>query len=171
MINNFIVFCNILLFSFIHVYGLFKITLTGNKSMTAFYARVDTTPNTVHADNERIVFGHVVTNDAGAYNVTSGIFTAPSVGTYAFSVILTTRTVNSYIEVSIIRQSANLVEPYGFVFCPVISSGSTTSSASGFFVIPLNKDDQVWVQLDKDHYTPAFEFYALETTFAGFVIN
>ena len=142
--------------------------------MVAFYARIDTSnlpPITVDVYNERIVFGHVVTNDVGAYNSTSGIFTAPSTGTHAFNVKLTTRSVNGHIEVSITRQSANLVEPYGFVFCPVISSASNLSSASGFFVIPLNKCDQVWIQLIKDHNLHAFELYALETTFAGFILN
>lgn len=140
--------------------------MSGEPSVAAFYARTVTT-ETTHVDNQRIIFGNVITNDLFAYDGTTGIFTAPSTGTYVFSATLATEIADSYVEGYIAVNG----QEQGWVYCPAISNGSKMRSGSGLFVLRLNTNDRVWMQIDKNHFTQGMAFYPFETAFAGFMLN
>ncbi|KAK3090060.1 hypothetical protein FSP39_008887 [Pinctada imbricata] len=96
---------------------------------------------TTYWDRLRVViFDYVITNVGGAYNSTSGIFTAPGSGNYCFS--WTTLTLNGYSFESKLYRN-------GFEVYPLYSHANAKQddldSSSNLVSLSLSKGDRIWI--------------------------
>ena len=100
--------------------------------------------------NEKIIFNQVLTNEGGAYDGTSGVFTCPSSGVYAFTwTIMTLRNQKScetFLSINGTVQSlAAFASLEGITYEAYTQSTMSTS-------VRLSAGDRVWVHTTDCHY-------------------
>lgn len=96
--------------------------------------------------NEIVIFDKVSLNEGNAYNVTSGIFTAPVDGIYSFSWTILTKG-GKYFITDIILNG----RPIAFNYTDGRGRVGYSMSSSHLNYIKMKKDDKVWIQADGIH--------------------
>lgn len=82
-------------------------------------------------------YDHVVTNLGGAYQRTTGIFTAPYRGLYSFSCSLMSSTSN-YVHLEIVKNGKRV--------STLFSAAHTFPQSSQTIYLVLNQGDHIWMQ-------------------------
>nr|KAG5699792.1 hypothetical protein BaRGS_013512 [Batillaria attramentaria] len=122
----------------------------------SFHARLD---DNAHINTgATLILNFVYSNEGGAYNATTGQFTAPVNGTYFFAA--TTSTYSS-------SQDANLYIAVDGVSMSYVGADRDASNMGAcHLALPLRKGQRVWLEAWTDAY-----FYGTTTTFTGFLIG
>ncbi|XP_052776748.1 heavy metal-binding protein HIP-like [Mya arenaria] len=137
--------------------------LTARSTSVAFFARLDKSYENIGAW-ETIVFKTVVTNEGGAYDGTTGVFTAPVNGTYVFYSNIMTKEGTS-IETSLKVNDINKLYLY---------SGGPTGfygPGSNMAVLNLNSGDKVKMVKHGPWGSEPFYIHVNWSTFSGFLLN
>jgi len=111
-----------------------------------------------------VTFDDVITNIGGAYDVTSGVFTAPVFGTYLFSLTLVCGP-NSAMHVGIMKNDRT-------VFSSLCNGRNDAQNQNGgTTIIHLDKDDRVNVALTFPvrGYEEMYGYHM--TSFSGYLLN
>ncbi|XP_052777347.1 heavy metal-binding protein HIP-like [Mya arenaria] len=137
--------------------------LTARSTSVAFFARLDKSYENIGAW-VTIVFKTVVTNEGGAYDGTTGVFTAPVNGTYVFNSNIMAKAGKS-IETSLKVNDINKLYLY---------SGGTASfygPGSNMAVLNLNSGDKVKMVKHGPWGLEPFYIHATWSTFSGFLLK
>ncbi|XP_062613199.1 uncharacterized protein LOC134274967 [Saccostrea cucullata] len=121
---------------------------------------VGTTSDNRYWGSGKLVFSSVLFNQGQGYDASSGIFTAPSDGTYVFYVTITAYSSNT-INVDIVHDRISKVRAHAY--------GSTShQTGTNMAVLTLKRGDKVWVQFASGggYYSDSVPV----TTFSGFMI-
>lgn len=112
------------------------------------------------AANRPIAFGRVIYNLQQNYNPSTGVYTAPVNGTYAFSFHLSAST--RTLKVGLFWN-----------FQPVVKStqSSELGSASQHVVLHLSEGDQLWLQVKDGITNGMFTSAEVSSTFSGFLLQ
>ena len=114
----------------------------------AFHASLSSNiPGTT--SGQTIVFNQVDTNLGGGYNGTTGVFTARVAGAYVFSLTFYMNYHSSYVRAGVLSIMNNNVQSIRVLV--ELDSNANEGTASGTTVLPLNKGDQVRVQVGTDN--------------------
>ena len=105
----------------------------------AFYAQLTTDKSGV-TNHETLAFDKIMINLGNAYNGMSGVFTAPSMGLYAFH-WTNTNADRSYMNTELIVQN----QVYGKAMSDAMDHNDY-AVASNLAIAQLNRGDQVWVR-------------------------
>ena len=106
-------------------------------------------------------YDHVVTNLGGAYQPTTGIFTAPYDGLYSMSCTLMSHPSN-YVHLAMMKngQSISLV----------FSNSNTFPQVSQTLHFILNKGDRIWMQ-NHNNQTAKIHDWKVYNVFSGILIK
>ncbi|XP_055999789.1 complement C1q subcomponent subunit B-like [Ostrea edulis] len=108
-----------------------------------------------------VKYDHVLTNWGGAYQPTTGVFTAPYNGLYSISCSLMSRASNS-VHVGITKNGKKM--------SIVFSNANTYPLASQTLQLLLNKGDKIWIQ-NRNGGNAKFHDHGSYNVFSGFLIN
>ena len=113
--------------------------------------------------NEKVVFTTVTTNEGSGYNSSTGRFTAPVAGLYAFAKQICTHRTKSALTTFMLNDIR------------VLDSQTTASldenaCASGQVFVQMNKGDQMWVAVKWD-VTHILSETVHQSNFAGAFIH
>ncbi|XP_045201643.2 uncharacterized protein LOC123555113 [Mercenaria mercenaria] len=125
----------------------------------AFSARL-VTERSHYGKNERIIFDHVDYSHGGGYSASTGIFTAPTSGTYIFT--FNVESTSSGIA-HVLLKIRNLTKTR------VIATKGTDSNAGNAAVDYVWKGEQVWVQTSA--FRDKYYIWPYRTTFNGVLID
>ena len=117
---------------------------TGQIHQTVYAFSATTVTNTSPKAGERFIFTDVLLNDAGVYDASTGKFTAPVNGSFAFTSSLCTNP-NKAFSFRIMADGKVISREYN-------KEHTDASSISTYAVAVLSKGDQVWVEAD---YAPS----------------
>ncbi|KAL4220137.1 C1q and tumor necrosis factor protein 4 [Mactra antiquata] len=108
---------------------------------------------------QTIIFDNVITNDLGAYNNITGIFTAPFNGTYFFTATVMSHS-GEYIVSEICINGQSLVYMYSY--------DTKYEQGTNSVVLVLKAGDSVWV---RHHDTQGSKAYGAKfSSFSGFML-
>ncbi|XP_062587883.1 cerebellin-2-like [Saccostrea cucullata] len=114
--------------------------------------------------NEKIVFGHVISNHGNAYDRKSGIFTSPKSGIYGFYY-----NIHTLIDkFALVELTSNGDKIHSLAYAGSHSSAPTDGST--FVVLYLSKGERVWLRAGRDCSIGETMKYQ-ENTFSGFLIH
>ncbi|KAL4218855.1 hypothetical protein ACF0H5_021443 [Mactra antiquata] len=140
--------------------SIMSVVQNGQKDSDVYFTTrgLDTTPNAF--SGSPLQYKVVLSNAGNGYDVSSGIFTAPSTGTYCFSVTLSGST-DDHMSCYLMKNSADyLVEVY-------ISAYSAYSSASTSTLIYLASGDTISVAMcNGDGVLSSYK-----SSFSGFLLK
>ncbi|XP_056014407.1 complement C1q subcomponent subunit C-like [Ostrea edulis] len=108
-----------------------------------------------------VKYDRVLTNWGGAYQPTTGVFTAPYNGLYSISCSLMSHPSNS-VHVNIVKNGKKMSVVY--------SNAKTHPHASQTLQLRLNKGDQIWIQ-NMNGVNAKFHDHGSYNVFSGFLIN
>ncbi|KAL4228031.1 Elastin microfibril interfacer [Mactra antiquata] len=118
---------------------------------------------TNHATNlgnyQTIIFDNVFTNDLGGYNGLTGVFTAPSNGTYFFTSTVMSHS-GQYLETNICLNGQTKVLMYSY--------DTSFEQGANSVVLVLQAGDSVWVRHNANEGSNAYGGHW--STFSGFMI-
>lgn len=120
--------------------------LLGGVSLVAFHAVISSGTIANIAQNEGIVFDHVMMNLGNCYHSNHGVFIAPRTGLYMFSVSISSENkVNVHnVDTAIVKNDAILAN--------TMSRGTdgTADQGSVTVLVMLEEGDEVWVKNTED---------------------
>ncbi|KAL4236500.1 hypothetical protein ACF0H5_004886 [Mactra antiquata] len=128
------------------------------KKKIAFTARV--TPSVTLQSGQTLVFRNIQTNDGNAYSNTTGVFTAPTSGTYVFFVHILGG--NRALEMKMMKNEESVMLMY--------ANGPGHGADSNMVILQLTKDDKVKVAKHGPWGTQPFYVHHMWTTFSGFML-
>lgn len=115
------------------------------------------------APTEIIIFPHVISNNGGGYDASTGVFTTPKSGVYVFICFLTSH--KDLAEANIVLNGSRLVG------IPAFTSGMNETyrygSAGNSCVLQLAQGDRVWIEHTAGNFLWTRD-YAPFPTFSGF---
>ncbi|XP_062619325.1 heavy metal-binding protein HIP-like [Saccostrea cucullata] len=120
--------------------GYEKKNCTGKEKEIAFHARLTKRQENLGV-NVIVVFGTVTLNSGNAYNPTTGKFTAPDDGLYAFQWTILTN-VGSCFKTEIVHNGKVI----GFGHAEGKTGSSNYDSASSSAIIKMKRNDNVWIR-------------------------
>jgi hypothetical protein len=133
----------------------------------AFSARfADSHDSSAHGislgSHQTLVFDDALTNVGSAYSTSTGIFTSPVAGTYAFFLTQMSPNAHGQIDLSIVRNGQVL----DMVF---LEGGRTDSDEQGSSLVTIHcaQGDQVWVRQEAGDAVRASYW----TVFTGFLLH
>nr|XP_022295428.1 C1q-related factor-like [Crassostrea virginica] len=124
----------------------------------AFTAGINSSSTTFKS--EILVFNNVISNVGNGYNKNTGIFTAPTNGTYVFSVAAVEYRRN-FLYWDIVVNNMSKVRLMG-------DNGGPFNTATNTVVLSLTKNDQVWVKRMRG--TGYYSASVPLVTFTGYLI-
>ncbi|XP_055999791.1 complement C1q subcomponent subunit A-like isoform X2 [Ostrea edulis] len=108
-----------------------------------------------------VKYDRVLTNWGGAYQPTTGVFTAPYNGLYSISCTLMSDPIN-YAHASITKNGKKM--------SVVFSNTKTYPHASQTLQLLLNKGDKIWIQ-NRNGRKTIFHDHGYSNVFSGFLID
>ena len=107
-----------------------------------------------------LVFPHVITNKGQGYSSSSGKFTAPTDGTYVFTVTAVSYGGN-WLSLDIVHDGVRKVGTWS-------DNSASYQTGTNLVVLELDRGDAVWVKLTfgKGYYSQSVPM----TTFSGFIL-
>ena len=108
-----------------------------------------------------ITYDRLVVNIGNGMNIENGVFRAPFGGVYFFTFMATTGADNHEVKVSVRKNEVTQV---------VITDagGSSYNSLSGSWMLVLEQNDEVYMNVDVGHLGQYYDWY---TTFTGQLIQ
>lgn len=103
--------------------------------MVAFTALLS--KDTTVSGNAVVKYDHVLTNWGGAYQRSTGVFTAPYHGLYSISCSLMSR-ISDYANVKIVKNGEKMSQLY--------SAGDTFPHSGQTLQLLLNTGDKIWIE-------------------------
>jgi len=129
----------------------------------AFHASLSNVWDTT--DGQTVVFDKIETNIGGAYNGTTGVFTAPISGSYVFSLTYHMFYDKSHVSIGQLRiMQNNEVKIRVYRGLTNELNGATASGTTALF---LNKGDHVYVQAGDTHMSIGSNKFSY---FTGFLL-
>ncbi|KAL3854177.1 hypothetical protein ACJMK2_013455 [Sinanodonta woodiana] len=114
--------------------------------------------------HQHIKFDHVITNEGSAYDSSTGTFTAPVTGVYAF--YLTVTNIPQYSASLVLAKNGNRLTS-------VLAHGTPTSgfqTSTIATMVTLHNGEQVWAQ-DEEQFSPIEQLDGLEwSSFSGHLV-
>ncbi|XP_061180568.1 uncharacterized protein LOC133189173 [Saccostrea echinata] len=104
-----------------------------------------------------IIFDHVISNIGSGYDITSGVFSAPTTGFYVFS-----WSIETYGQLT---ECALLVNGLKMGTSKSDQASSYYDTTTSFAVLNLTRKDKVWVRVESGRAE------AMHTMFSGWMIN
>lgn len=117
---------------------LYFLFFLANKSVAYFTVGTVEEIN-ILKEGEIIIFPHVISNVGGGYNASNGVFTAPHIGVYVFTLFLAP-SYRREIKAILVVNGSPKVGTY------VKQRSGIYTAAGNSAVIPLVQGDRVWVK-------------------------
>lgn len=124
----------------------------------AFTASVTTPSSTLNSGT--LVFNQVISNIGNGYNNCTGVFSAPTTGTYVFYASAVEHNKQN-LQLDIVLNSVPKVRLMGYL-------SAAYQTGTNMVVLPLKRGDKVWVR--HSYGTGYWTHNVPLTTFSGFMI-